>query len=137
MNTLIANPKAKLLLGAALDVLHHESKDWLEAIAFWKEEIVFFDKLLYLQDPLKKEEHIYRDMLQQLEDIEVDIISQTEEDIIAHEKSLAKLMRKEEGLADADYRDKHRQLKLRMATITNDIKAFKLVVFNFVKKLKA
>ena len=35
--TLISNPKAKFLLGAGLDVLHQESREWLDTISFWKD----------------------------------------------------------------------------------------------------
>ena len=34
MEKLIANPKQTFLLGAGLDILHHESKEWMENIAF-------------------------------------------------------------------------------------------------------
>lgn len=46
MHTTIANPKTNYLLGASLDVLHQESKEWLETIEFWLDEMKFFDKLL-------------------------------------------------------------------------------------------
>ena len=46
MTTLTLNPKAQFLLGAALDVLHFESREWLNNIAFWKYEVQFFDHLL-------------------------------------------------------------------------------------------
>jgi hypothetical protein len=39
---LISNPKAQFLLGAGLDVLHHESTEWLETIAFWEDEMKSF-----------------------------------------------------------------------------------------------
>ncbi|MCK5441193.1 MAG: hypothetical protein KAJ23_04820, partial [Maribacter sp.] len=46
MNTTTSNPKAELLLGAGLDVLHQESREWQETIAFWKDETKFFANLL-------------------------------------------------------------------------------------------
>ncbi len=46
MKITISNPKVQFLLGAGLDVLHFESGEWLETIAFWKDEVKFFDNLL-------------------------------------------------------------------------------------------
>lgn len=46
MNTTISNPKEKLLLGAGLDVLHFESREWMDTIDFWKDEVRFFEDLL-------------------------------------------------------------------------------------------
>ncbi len=38
MNATKINPKTELLLGAGLDVLHFESREWLDSIAFWKDD---------------------------------------------------------------------------------------------------
>jgi hypothetical protein len=42
MSTIISNPKSILLLSAGLDVLHFESKEWLDTLNFWKDEARFF-----------------------------------------------------------------------------------------------
>jgi hypothetical protein len=46
MNTEILNPKKRLLLESSLNVLHFETQEWLETIAFWKDETKFFINLL-------------------------------------------------------------------------------------------
>ena len=46
MITTKSNPKTELLLGASLDVLHQESREWIDTIAFWKDEIKFFSNIL-------------------------------------------------------------------------------------------
>ncbi|WP_340155098.1 hypothetical protein [uncultured Winogradskyella sp.] len=43
MDTLISNPKAQYLLGAGLDVLHFESREWLDTVDFDKDEVRFFE----------------------------------------------------------------------------------------------
>ena len=46
MKTKTKNPKIELLLGAGLNVLHQESREWLSTVAFWKDETRFFTDLL-------------------------------------------------------------------------------------------
>jgi translation initiation factor 2 alpha subunit (eIF-2alpha) len=135
MNTIVSNVKTQFLLGAGLDVLHQESLDWLDTIAFWKDEMTFFNKLLNKSEPIEENLKAHRQMLDNLEKIHGDIFTQLEEDIIEHEKLLAKLERNEKGLSDWDYREKHRRLKARMQTMMGDFKVFKKVVFDYVKNL--
>jgi hypothetical protein len=66
MNTTSANPKTELLLGAGLNVLHQESHEWQETLAFWKDEIRFFANLLNKKD-IKESE--YGKMLKNLDKI--------------------------------------------------------------------
>ena len=134
MKTKTSNPKAKLLLGAGLDVLHFESQEWLDMINFWKDEVRFFENLLKRIEYSSDSEQNYSEMLKSLDRIHVDLFEAIEDDILEHEKLLSRLEKGEKGLADADYREKHRFLTARMDTFGNDFKTFKKVVFQFVKK---
>lgn len=134
MKTKTSNPKAKLLLGAGLDVLHFESQEWLDMIYFWKDEVRFFENLLKRIEHSSDSEQNYAQMLKSLDRIHVDLFEAIEDDILEHEKLLSRLEKGEKGLADADYREKHRFLTARMDTFGNDFKTFKKVVFEFVKK---
>ena len=120
-----------------MDVLHHESKEWLETIAFWKEEMQFFHKLLHLQDPLNKSDQIYRGLLDDLEKIKSSIFTELQADVIEHERMLSKLERNEKGLSDSDYRELHSNILEKMETMTGYFKKFKKVVFGFVKDLRS
>lgn len=135
MKTKTSNPKAKLLLGAGLDVLHFESQEWLDTIYFWKDEVRFFENLLKRQKSLSDSEQNYADMLKSLDKIHADLFEAIEDDILEHEKLLSRLVIGEQGLADADYREKHRILTARMDTFSSDFRSFKKVVFEFVKNL--
>ena len=130
-----SNPKAKLLLGAGLDVLHFESQEWLDTIYFWKDEVRFFENLLKRKESLSDSEQNYADMLKSLDKIHADLFEAIEDDILEHEKLLSRLVIGEQGLADADYREKHRILTARMDTFSSDFRSFKKVVFEFVKNL--
>lgn len=132
MNTTSANPKTELLLGAGLNVLHQESHEWQETLAFWKDEIRFFANLLNKKD-IKESE--YGKMLKNLDKIHENLFDYLSDDIIAHEKLLARLIKGEKGLSDGNYRDQHRKLNERMDVFSKDFKELKKMVFGYVKKL--
>ena len=133
MKTATSNTKAALLLlGASLDVLHQESREWLENIAFWKDETKFFANLLN-KDENKTSE--YSEMLKNLDKIHENLFDYLEDDIKQHERLLSHLIKGQKGLSDMDYRDKHRSLGERMDLFTNDFREFKKMVFGYVKKL--
>lgn len=135
MTTLISNPKEHYLLGAGLDVLHFESKEWLNAIAFWKDEIKFFDNLLKQKKSSKKSNPDIEKMLNNLDKIHVDLFKDLENSIREHEQLLSRIERKEEGLSDYDYREQHKRIKNRITVFEIDFKLFKNIIFDYVKQL--
>ena len=132
MNTTTSNPKAELLLGAGLDVLHQESREWQETIAFWKDETKFFANLLRKKETSASD---YGKMLRNLDKIHENLFDYLADDIVDHERLLSRLEKGEKGLCDGDYREKHRGLKERIDLFTNDFKEFKKMVFGYAKKL--
>jgi len=135
MKTKILNPKAKLLLGAGLDVLHFESREWIKTIDFWKDEVRFFDHLLKKKVSTDKNKHEYSSMLENLDKIHSDLFKDLEDSIIQHEKLLSRIEKSEKGLSDADYRDQHHRIQTKMKTFTNEFKTFKKIVFEYVKNI--
>lgn len=135
MKTKISNPKTELLLGAGLNILHFESREWLEAIAFWKDEVHFFDDLLKKREASEKNKPDYANMLRNLDKIHADLFEDLEDSIIKHEQLLSRIELAEKGLSDGNYREKHHHLSLRMETFTKDFKAFKSIVFDYAKGL--
>lgn len=135
MNTTISNPKETLLLGAGLDVLHFESREWLDTIDFWKDEVRFFEDLLKKKESKDESKQDYSQMLKNLDKIHKDLFEDLEEDIMEHERLLSRLEKGEKGLSDAVYREKHSQLTTRMNTFTTDFKTFKKIVFEYAKNL--
>jgi hypothetical protein len=135
MKTTTANPKAQFLLGAGLDVLHFESREWLDTIAFWKDELKFFDLLLKKNEASKKSNPDYEKMLKNLDKIHVDLFEDLEDSIIEHEKLLSRIEQGEKGLSDAEYREKHHLILMRMNTFKLDFKVFKSIVFDYAKDL--
>lgn len=133
MKTKTKNPKAALLnLGAGLDVLHSESREWLETIAFWKDETKFFYNLLNSKEAKSSE---YAVILKNLDKIHENLFDYLEDDIKQHERFLSRLQKNEKGLSDWDYREKHRSLGERMDLFTSDFREFKKMVFGYAKKI--
>lgn len=131
MNTAISNPKKELVLGAGLNVLHQESREWQETIAFWKDETKFFEELLAKKKATTSE---YGKMLGNLDKIHQNLFDYLYDDIIAHEKYLSRLVKGEKGLSDSNYRENHRKLNERMELFAQDFKDFKRMVFGYAKK---
>ncbi|QRM90812.1 hypothetical protein FG167_16705 [Lacinutrix sp. WUR7] len=135
MNTATSNPKTQYLLGAGLDVLHFESREWLETIDFWKDEIRFFNDLLKKKEGSEKNNSEYENMLKNLDKVHADLFDDLKESVMEHEQLLSKIELGEKGLSDYNYREKHAQLLARMNTFTKDFKTFKRIVFDYAKGL--
>lgn len=135
MNTVATNPKTQYLLGAGLDVLHFESKEWLDTIDFWKDEIKFFNNLLKKKETAAKNNVEYESMLKNLDKVHADLCDDLRESIVEHEQLLSEIELAKKGLSDNDYRKKHQQLLSRMNTFAQDFKTFKRIVFDYAKVL--
>ncbi len=135
MNTVMSDPKTSFLLGAGLDVLHQESMEWLETTNFWEDEMKFINKLLGRSEPLGEDLRDHKEMMVSLEKLHDDFLNQLKEDVVEHEKFLARLERRERGLADWDYREMHSRLTQRMDIMRKDFRIFKKVLFSYVMKL--
>jgi|GEM_PF-2106980 len=135
MNTVISDPKTSFLLGVGLSDLHKESREWLETTEFWEDEMKFVDKLLQRSEPLGKDLKVHKEMMVNLERMHDDFLNQLKWDVTEQEQFLARLVKGEKGLADWDYREKHRRLEQRMDIMTKDFRIFKKVLFGYVKKL--
>jgi hypothetical protein len=132
MKEKLSSSKKNLLMGSSLDEFHNESREWINTIAFWKDEAKFFANLLD-EDQVNASE--YGQMLQYLEKIHVTLFDYLAEDIIAHEKLLSRLMGGEKGTSEQDYREQHIRIKEQMDLFINDFKEFKKMVLAYAKKL--
>jgi hypothetical protein len=127
-----SNSEKGILLGSALDVLHKESMEWTNIIAFWKDETKFFTDLL---DKAQVNASEFGQMLQYLDKIHESLFDYLAEEIVDHERLLSRLVKGEVKLSDQDYREKHATLKDQMDLFTKDFREFKKMVFGYAKKL--
>ncbi len=87
-------------------------------------------------DPLDKEKRDYGQMLKDLDKIHKELFEDFKDDVIEHEQFLSRLVKGEKGISDSEYRDRHLRLKIRIETFTRDFKAFKQIVFGYMKSLE-
>ena len=135
METTHTNPKTELLLGAGLNVLHFESKEWLENLAFWKDETRFFEELLSKKAATTEQQKAHVEMLRELDQIHKDLFEDFQQVILKHERLLSKIENGEQPMSDSSFREEHRKIKERITTFENNFRSFKKIVFSFVKSL--
>lgn len=132
MDNLKEKRNAGSLIGIGLDQLHKESREWIETVEFWKDEIHFFDTIL--QKKVAHKEPDFKGLLENMGKVHEHLFTYLIDEIYAHERLLSRLQKGEKGLADMDYRNKHSELKGKMDLFTKDFMEFKRMVFGYAKK---
>ena len=132
---LISNPKSEYLLGASLETLHAESREWLSEINFWSEEMSCYYKLLH------RNVSILTFPTTELAEIEKEMIRINSEDLIKikgqiekHERELMDLMKNTSTAEEYEYRHKHRELLYEMYELRRIIRKFKEAIFALVRE---
>lgn len=134
MNTKKLTTSNDYLLPQSLESLHKESLQWLETIAFWKDETRFFASLLRKQEKTTFEGADYSEMLSNLDRLHEMLYEYLADEIMEHERLLSKIEQGEAGVADSTYRDQHQELGKKIEVFTRDFRKFKLMVFGYARK---
>jgi hypothetical protein len=127
------NLKNVFLLGASLEILHQESREWMDIVGFWKDETKFFEDLLNKKQPSDKDKALHAQLIISLKNVSLELLNSLEDDIKDHEKLLSSLIKESKGISDWTYREKHKQLKTRIEKINKDFNTFKKLIFTYVK----
>ncbi len=134
---LLTSPKSQYLLEAGLDVLHAQSNEWLNEIAFWRDEAAFFYTLM-VKKTLK---YVPVNAKNSIEKIEKELISITggeldelQKNVEQHEIFLSALL-KSKRLNEESYREKHGQLAFEFHEFEKRFKSLKKEVFNLVEQI--
>ena len=122
------------LLPSSLEGLHMESRQWLDTVAFWKDETKFFASVLKKQQEEVPESADFSEMLRNLDRLHEMLYDYFTDEIMEHERLLSTIEKGVEGIADNTYRDQHRQLKDKMEVFNQDFRKFKMMVFGYAKK---
>ncbi len=131
------SPARMYMLDARLEVLQEQSKEWLNEIAFWRDELKFFNSLFVKKThnavPLNAKNNIVKteNDLKQISSGELD---ELELIVKEHEHFLADLLEGTKG-DEKSYREKHRQLSQKFYLFENRIKSLKKEVFNLSKQI--
>jgi hypothetical protein len=125
------------LLPASLEGLHRESNEWLETVAFWKDECRFFASLLTGPAAESTDGKDRTEMLRNLDRLHEMLFDYLADEIREHEHLLNQIEKGVSGIPDARYRDAHRSLKEKMEIFNLDFRKFKSLVFSYAKDWKA
>lgn len=135
---LLTSPKTTYLLDADIEVLHEQSNEWLNEIAFWYDELSFLHSLV-IKKTLKS---VPLNSKNSIEKIENELIRLTGGDldrlkltIETHEKLLVDILEKKKNTNEEIYRGKHRQLTNEFHQFENRFKLLKKDVFDLVKMI--
>ena len=129
----ITNSKSEDLVGASLETLHAQSREWLNEIDFWSEEMTFFYNLIHRSEP-----RIFfptaglADLERRLITLTSDHLTKLKIDIENHERVLAAMVKNISLEEEREYRERHRGLVGEMYELDEVIRKFKKTVFSFV-----
>lgn len=134
---LLTSPKTTYLLEAGIEVLHAQSNEWLNEIAFWRDESAFFYTLI-VSKTLK---FVPINAKNTLKKIEEELISITGEDlnnlqkeVEQHETFLNDLL-ESKYLSEASYRQRHEELTFKFYRFERRFKDLKNEIFKLVSQI--
>ncbi|MGZ4034180.1 MAG: hypothetical protein ACXVPU_08330 [Bacteroidia bacterium] len=132
---LLLSPKSAYLLDASLEVLHEQSTDWLNEIAFWRDESAFFYSLI-VKKTLKSVPLSAKSQIQKIEKELLAItggeLDKLQHEVEVHEKYLNLLMESEHYDKEI-YRTKHHELSLKFSQFEKRFKSLKKDIFSLVE----
>lgn len=124
------------LLEANLEWLHSETLEWMRETDFWKDEAVFFYNLLRRKDVNRAFP------ARELADLETELLCISGQDLTdlklslrQHEELLKLLLLRAPGELEIEYRQRHREIMVDMASLEKRIREYKKQVFNYVKQV--
>ena len=134
---LLTSPKAQYLLFAGVEVLHEQSIEWLNEIAFWRDETAFLYSLLVNKTlrfvPITAKNNIER--------VEAELITLTggelddlQQAVELHEKVLNNVVSGKHTADEQSYREQHYQLTLTFNKFETRFKFLKKEIFDLAKQ---
>jgi hypothetical protein len=132
---LLTSSKQTYLLEAGLEILHEQSNEWLNEIAFWREEVAFYYAIIIKKTHLSVPLHS-KDALNMIEK-ELEIISggkldSLQKEVEQHEKALYMFLKDKVG-SERDYRDAHKKLTHEFENFEEKLKQVKRDIFSLMK----
>jgi hypothetical protein len=129
------NVKTAYLLQGSLETLHFETKEWIDEVKFWIDELTILSDLVDHKIAHNNlEDQIHRDLQLNMNSM-LDLMSNgILHTLFGHENFLSSLFSTNENLNENDYREKHKEIALNMIRLKNDIKALKKRVFQFLEQ---
>ena len=125
--------KSEYLLNVSLESLHSESIEWLQKVDFWRDEIAFFYKFIFLREiktdlPAPEVGKIENKLVY----FKSDILDKLRDEVVAHEQILAQLFMLTPLEEEQGYRHKHRMLSEEIYGVEEQVKILKTEVFSLL-----
>jgi hypothetical protein len=135
MELLTTSPKAMYLLDTRLEILHEQSNEWLNEIAFWRDEVAFFYSLIVNKTlkviPISAKDNIIK-IENELIKITGGELDELQEIVERHENFLCHLLETKNANEEI-YKEKHRELANKFDQFEKHFKSLKKDVFALVK----
>ena len=134
---LLTSPKTTYLLEADLEILHQESREWLNEISYWRDEIAFFYTLMVKKGD-KKFSIENKDELVHIQDEILHMSGKEfgdfEATINQHEIYLDTLLQNNSLRDERVFREKHKIISSEILNFDTRIRKLKKEIFALVKK---
>ncbi|WPP49802.1 hypothetical protein [Catalinimonas niigatensis] len=127
----LQTPKSTYLLQASLDVLHFESHEWQNEMAFMSDETNFLHKLhlKFMEKILPEKQRTHSTELQVKLTQFSTLLNNIKDDIQAHERYLANILQNNINVSDEEYRARHQAVKQQAEYLFNEFKQLKKEFF--------
>ena len=133
---LLSSPKTIYLLEADLEVLHEESREWLNEINYWRDEIAFFYTLMVK----KADKNSFRENKNELIHIQEELLKMSGKEfgdleaVINQHENYLDLLATNFLKNDRVFRDKHKAISFQIREFDIRIRNLKNKIFSLVKK---
>ncbi|MCG2459335.1 hypothetical protein K8352_01080 [Flavobacteriaceae bacterium F89] len=127
--------KTKQILEPSLVSLHIETKNWIEDIHF------YFDELTFLNDLIRKKigsttyrDQEHKDLYRNVDDMLKKLYGELLSELNAHEAYLSDLMDLKQNVNDEDYRSRHEAIERKLYALEQGLRNLKKSLFKYVRE---
>ncbi len=129
----IAPPSQEFVLEKGLEILHKESQEWSSDVAFWKDELRFFQKLLEF-DALRTRDLTDKQKLERFQNLIIyyngELLDEFNKKVRKHEKKLAALI-KSSSSDDVSFKEEHGELSSHLNSFRQEFRMYKKELFEY------
>lgn len=129
------NIKTQYLLEASLETLHFETKEWIEEIRFWYDELRILIELVDRKIAHNNlEDQMHKDLLLNVTSMVNRLNDQNLKDVLDHERYLASLFLLKDKVNDGAYRERHKKIAQDMIKLKINVRSLRKQVLDFLER---
>lgn len=133
----IASPSEEFLLEKGLEILHKESQAWASDIAFWKDELKFFQKLLEFDAPRAKKLED-KQKLERFQNLIIyysgELLDEFNKKVRQHEEKLSSFQGSQKS-DDTTYLAEHGELSSHLNSFRQEFRMYKKELFDYTDEM--